>query len=304
MAPQVSGGLPGAFIDERSGKLVMDPAAAGIDRAEALAGFFEKVLAGEVESFDLTPGEAAGYHELLRRLRSGSRRASRLKGQVTGPVTFGLSAAGPGGNPVWFDRELREAAVAGIAAKASAQARALGRFARSVMIFIDEPVLSGYGSSTYVGLERSEVVAAVDAVADGARREGALVGLHCCGNTDWGMIAECRLDVISFDAYEYTRGLALYRGELGAFLARGGALAYGIVPTSDAVSGESAESLVERLAEGIDLLASKGLPREALVRRSMLTPSCGCGTLAAEAAKRVFELLVETAELARRRLAP
>jgi hypothetical protein len=104
--------------------------------------------------------------------------------------------------------------------------------------------------------------------------------MHCCGNTDWSVILSTSLDMLSFDAYHFTETLALYPGEVKSFLDRGGILAWGIVPSEEGIlANVNADDLVSRLLRGIDLLAGKGVPFDAIARQSLVTPSCGLASL-------------------------
>jgi hypothetical protein len=49
-------------------------------------------------------------------------------------------------------------------------------------------------------------------------------------------------------------------------------LAWGIVPTSEAILKEDAQSLVKRFKEGVKALAKKGIDPN-LLQRAILTPS-------------------------------
>jgi hypothetical protein len=56
-------------------------------------------------------------------------------------------------------------------------------------------------------------------------------------------------------------------------------LGWGIVPTLDreVIAKENVSSLLLRFEEGIDQLASKGIDRYLLLKRALITPSCGAG---------------------------
>jgi hypothetical protein len=86
------------------------------------------------------------------------------------------------------------------------------------------------------------------------------------------VLLSTNLDILSFDAYGYLETLSLYPKELKAFLERGGILAWGIVPTSEAIIKEDAKSLVGRFKEGVEALSKKGIDRT-LLERVILTPS-------------------------------
>jgi hypothetical protein len=110
------------------------------------------------------------------------------------------------------------------------------------IIFFDEPSLSFYGSA-FSALNREEVVLSLNECIKGLK---GLKGVHCCGNTDWSILLFTKIDILSFDAYGYLENLSLHPKELKKFLERGGILACGIIPTSEAVLKEGVQSLVKR----------------------------------------------------------
>ncbi|HUU81446.1 MAG TPA: methionine synthase, partial [Acidobacteriota bacterium] len=118
-----------------------------------------------------------------------------------------------------------------------------------------------------------------------------LIGIHCCGNTDWSMIMEAGPDIISFDAFDYMDYLLLYRDDIVLFIKQGGIVAWGIIPTASFTGKESVESLSTKLDEGFRRIYQWGIGPEMLAERSILTPACGMGTMSPEAATRVLDLL-------------
>ena len=140
-------------------------------------------------------------------------------------------------------------------------------------------------ASAYVALREDQVIACLEEVLQGIN---GLKGLHCCGNTDWGLLLNLPIDIVSFDAYNYAIPLSLYSDSLKPFLHRGGIIAWGIVPnTAESLARESTTSLVDRLLAAMGLLVDKGIPLDEIVERSLITPSCGLGTLSAEIATAV-----------------
>jgi hypothetical protein len=107
------------------------------------------------------------------------------------------------------------------------------------------------------------------------------------------------VDIISFDAYLFGDTIAYYPVEVKSFLERGGILAWGIVPSSDKILGESPESLVGKLEERMDNLAGKGIGKDLIREKLLVTPSCGTGSLTPELAERVFSSLSEVSHLVR-----
>jgi methionine synthase II (cobalamin-independent) len=214
-----------------------------------------------------------------------------VKGQVTGPVSWGLMVADQNRKPILYDDILAEAAAKHLRLKATWMEQELRKLSPQTIIFVDEPYMSSFGSA-FVSLSRDEVVTAMEEVFAGI--EG-LTGVHCCGNTDWSLLLSTTVDILNLDAYQYADALALYPDEVSEFLGRGGMIAWGIVPASEQVHEETVDSLSERFHQVLALFADKGLHLDDLLSSALIMPSCGCGSLPVETAERVLELTGELA---------
>jgi hypothetical protein len=82
-------------------------------------------------------------------------------------------------------------------------------------------------------------------------------------------------------------------------LENGGVLAWGIVPTSDKIAEETADSLIAKLKERITHLVSKGINENLIWEKCLLTPSCGTGSLPVEHSEKVFYTLAEVSRTLR-----
>jgi hypothetical protein len=69
----------------------------------------------------------------------------------------------------------------------------------------------------------------------------------------------------------------------------------------EAAAVETAEGLAGRFEQAIDALESRGFARDLLLRRALITPSCGAGSLSEELAERVLVVLHELSLLLRER---
>jgi methionine synthase II (cobalamin-independent) len=156
-----------------------------------------------------------------------------------------------------------------------------------VIMFIDEPYLSAFGSA-FTQISREEVIKYLNEVIEGIHKENALSGVHCCGNTDWSVLMDTNIDIISFDAYSFFGGLTLYPEKLNKFFERGGVLAWGIVPSSDLINSETVESLTENFIEKNKQLVKKGIDEKAVKSRYIITPSCGVGSLSEKLAEKII----------------
>ncbi|MCJ7594062.1 MAG: hypothetical protein MUO52_04725 [Desulfobacterales bacterium] len=286
---QFSEGLP--LLEKKEGQkaLVLSSRAPEPD----LVAFYDRFLADDIDRFAISRAYAPGLHEMVSLIQENpERHGPYIKGQMVGPVTFAAGIKDAEGKSLLHNPDLLEALVKGLCIRALWQVRELGRTGKKVIIFLDEPYLSGYGSA-FSPLQRDEVIAMIREVLDYLReRTDALIGIHCCGNTDWPMIAETGPDIISFDAFSHMEYLLLYPEEITGFLKRGGNLAWGIVPTFEFTGQESIEGLFSRLQVGLTRLEEWGMDPEQVASQSLLSPACGMGTLDEGAANRVLDLLL------------
>jgi len=256
---------------------------------DAIASFYEAIA--ERKGFPISEEYAAGLYAFLDLLRHRARGLEVVKGHITGPLTFTLSLTDTNKRPIFFDEELRELSLELLKGKVRWQIDVLGQYADKVVIFIDEPILSALGSSTYIGVDTGIAVRMLRELVTHIQDSGAVAGIHCCSKGDWHLVLSTGPDLLSFDAYYYWDSLGIYPEEIRGFIDRGGIMAWGIVPTTEAIRDVTIKALQEQLERGISSLRRLGIPYETLSRQSMLTPSCGTGSMRVEDAERVFELL-------------
>jgi hypothetical protein len=290
MYVQYSEGLPGAVVDRSSERIYFST---GNGFEGQLEAFYQAVVEEDVERFAIGRDYALGLHLFLETLpRLGAGQPRWVKGQVTGPFSFAMTVTDEHKRALAYTPEFHEAAVQGMAMKARWLARQLRRAAEGALVVLDEPYLCAFGSA-FVNVSRQDVIAALDGAVEAIHKEGALAGLHCCGNTDWSLVLSTALDVINFDAYEFFQGLSLYPAELDGFLRRGGILSWGIVPPSRSGAGLDPRVLLAALDDRIGQLVSRGIDRALLYQQALLTPSCGLGTETVERAERTMDALVD-----------
>ncbi|MEW5737227.1 MAG: hypothetical protein AB1921_20450 [Thermodesulfobacteriota bacterium] len=295
MIEQFAHGLPGLVKDGRD--LLVDTACEGF--TEELTAFYEDALAVEAEGqvedgsrFALTPEIAPGFFAFEKRIAGLSVPPPAVKGQATGPFTLAVSLKDREGRAAFYDERLLDCITRMIAAKARWQARRLSRLCSKVIVFLDEPGLTGFGSSAYLGISREQAAGCLAPSVAAIQEAGGLAGVHVCGNTDWSLLLTLPIDIVNFDAYSFLPAFLAYGKELAAFLNRGGVIAWGAVPTSRAsdIAAETEETLFARFTEALAKLASLGFSTEEAVRRSLITPACGLGSLSQEQALRVVGL--------------
>lgn len=289
MEIQYSEGMPCVVLDEARERMYCDTSG---DPTSALSEFYENIVVENLDFFRISPKYGRGIYAMEQSLPASDLESVRfLKSQVTGPVTFGLAMVDENKRAIYYNEVFRDVVVKGIAMKARWLLERFEPLGHRQICFVDEPILSAFGSSTYLSVQRADVVSLMQEVIDAVHAQGALVGTHCCGNTEWSILVDAGVDIISFDAYEFGETIAYYPEQVGAFLEKGGSLAWGIVPTSDKILEETPDSLAAKLESSIKNLAGKGIDEALIWDRCLLTPSCGTGSMSVELAEDVFETL-------------
>jgi len=292
MYAQYSQGFPGVVVEENEKKIYVDRSR----EPEALERLYAAYLENDSARYAISPEYAAGLHRFLSLT---DRSPLAVKGQVTGPVTWGLTVTDDAGKGILYDDFLGDAVPRLLRLKAAWQEKELGRISKNTIIFVDEPYMSAFGSVS-VMLSREQVINLLEEVFGGI---DGLKGVHCCGNTDWSVLLETSVDIISFDAYNYAQSMSLYPAEIKKFLDRGGTVAWGIIPSDDdSLARETMASLKDRLEEAMAPFTRQNIRFKQLIAQGLLTPSCGLASLTtAEAAGRALELLAELSEEIRKR---
>lgn len=282
MYVQFSEGFPGLILE--GDKIYVERTAEFDSQLEQLY-----IASGDNNPADygISAKHAAGLYAFLALQQ---KHPSMVKGQITGPITWGLCVTDRERRGILYDDLLAEAVARFLRLKVMWQERFLRQIASDTLIFVDEPYLTSLGTA-FVSIPSERVTVLLEEVFKGM--EG-LKGVHCCGSTDWALLLRSSTDVLSFDAYNYADSLSCYPAEVKTFLKEGGNIAWGIVPNNEeALLEESTASLHDRLGETMAFLTRDGIPFRQLIAQSLLTPSCTLASLSPEGAIHALELLAE-----------
>ena len=282
MVPQYTEGFPFLKIEGENIR-IEEP------EKQEIAFFYEAV--DSKKGFPISKEFAAGLYAFIDILKRNKRKLPAVKGHITGPLTFTLSLTDNQKKPIYFDEEMRELALELLKGKVRWQIEALCPYADEVLIFIDEPILSALGTSTYIGVDTAEAARLLSELVDHIKTSGGIAGIHCCSKADWPLVLSSKPDIFNFDSYFFWDSISLYPGEIKDFMNNGGFIAWGAVPTTETIREVTLQSLREQLERGLSSLEKTGVQKNELRKQILLTPSCGTGSMEIRDALKVFSLL-------------
>jgi len=233
---------------------------------------FEETMAhfDEPEYFDISKEYSVVYHRFLE-MDFSDRPA--IRGQLEGPISFGLNVVDQDKRPILFDDTIRPFMFEFMSRRINVQLERLKKLNSNAFMFVDEPglqflfsALSGY-DSTKAKNEMEEFFAMTQRPR----------GVHLCGNPDWDFLLGLDLDILSLDIYQNGEVFSSYSESIKRFLDRGGVIAWGIVPTNfEPFETENINTLVAKLTNLWDVLTHKGIDRQFLFSRSLISPATCC----------------------------
>jgi len=292
MLAQFSQNLP--CVEVSSDGLFFNPA----DKEKKLEVFYEHIISNDIKYFGIGEDFASGLHAFCQRLKNSNlKNIEFIKAHLTGPFTFAAGIKDEKGTALLHEPIFMQAILKGLAMKALWQISIFKNFGKKIILFLDEPYLGCFGSA-YTPINREDVIKTLSDLTKDIKSQNLLLGVHCCGNTDWSIFTDIPgVDIISFDAFSYLAKLMLYADNLSEFFKRGGILCWGGVPTLEFSGNETPQSLVKMIGSGIEVLSKKGVSRELLIENLLISPACGLGTLDASKSQSIFALLSETSAL-------
>ena len=264
MYVQASEHFPGILLDMEKRTLRFSLEKFISELEETMAHF------DEPEYFDISDTYSVVYRRFLN-LDLSDRPA--IRGQLEGPISFGFNVVDENDRPILFDDTVRPFMLEFMAKRVNVQLTRLKKLNPNAFMFVDEPglqflfsAMAGYGDQAARG-DMETFFAMIYRPR----------GVHLCGNPDWDFLLGLDLDVLSLDVYSNGEVFASYAASIKRFLDRGGVIVWGIVPTNfEPFEQENVGSLKRRLNEIWSVLEDKGVDREFLLSRSLLSPATCC----------------------------
>ena len=265
MYAQASLNFPGVFIDKENERVTFDTS-----RFEAeLPGYSERVA--NPETFALSTDYSAVYHRFLA---ADLRKYPAVRGQLTGPVSFGFKTVDENAKPVIYNDGIRGILFDFFQRKANVQYHELRQKNPNAFVWLDEPGL-GWVFSSLTGYGDEQAKADYRDFLTGIEGPKAL---HLCANVNLPYLLELGVDILSFDAYQIQAMPREYARAVAGFLSKGGVMCWGIVPTdSTSLSRETAGTLETLLAGYWEVVSREsGIAPGQIAGQALLAPARCC----------------------------
>jgi len=265
MYAQASQNFPGIVVDVENKRLNFNTS----KFEQELGDYFEKT--DHAETFALSREYSAVYHKFLAKNLQGCHA---IRGQVTGPVSFGFNVIDENHKPIIYNEEVRAILFDFIQKKVNAQYSELREKNSNAFVWLDEPGL-GYvfsGLSGYNDRQAKEDYGSFLQSLEGPK------GLHLCANVNLPYLLELGVDILSFDAYQIEFMPKEYANVVAEFLKSSGVISWGVVPTELAIlAKETPATLAKLLIDYWEVVSrNTDLSLKQIAEQALLAPARCC----------------------------
>ena len=259
MYVQVSSNFPGIYLDLEKRKILFSREKFYQDLEVYVENMENR------EFFALRKPYSTVYEDFLSK---DLKDYMAIRGQVTGPVSFGFRIADEDGKPIIYHDDVREIIFDFIAKKYNVMLEELKEKNQGAFVWIDEPGLGWIfsGMSGYTDVHAKEDYQRFFSQVEGIK------GLHLCAEVDVGYLLGLGIDLLSFDAHHLGFLSDDVAKAMAEFMESGGVIAWGIAPT-DPTKYEDVDENLKRIRGYFEKLRALGIGEERIRSNSLLAPA-------------------------------
>jgi len=261
---------------------------------ESLEDYFTKM--DQTETYALTPEYSVVFQKFLSK---DLERYKAIRGQITGPVSFGFKVLDENLKPIIYNDEVKSILFDFIQKKVNLQYQELKAKNQNAFVWVDEPGL-GYVFSGLSGYNDQQAKGDYYQFVQGI--EGPK-GMHLCAEVNLPYLLELGVEILSFDAFQIGFMPKEYTLSVAEFIKKGGVISWGIVPTEfKALEAQTPEKLASLLSGYWEVVSENtDLSLDQIAEHALIAPArCCLVELTIEAAQRsktanIEEKIVEKA---------
>lgn len=252
----------------------------------------------KLEKYCISPKASSTFSEFEKII--SHTKPEFAKGQITGAFTLSGVLTDNNSKLFVFDETLRDIVVKHLSLKALWEIKHIknANNGTTPIIFMDEPSISQVGTSAYLTINENDIISMIGEISDVIKSAGGMSAIHCCGKCDWRIPINAGVDIINFDAYSFMDNFLAYGEEISQFLNNRCKIAWGLVPTlsADILEDLTINELVQKFEYGVKNLTKFGIDEKLIIENSLITSSCGAGSLSVEYANKAMDMIKELAQ--------
>lgn len=275
MIPQALEGLPGLQVEE-DGMVTLH-----VNIWESQSHILDQRLKDafsnriSFESFEPSAATSSCWQPFLWELQERGYQTAKI--QTAGPLTCQWALKLKNGSSPDQYPELCTQIFQLILARSLAMTKRMLSCGIQPVLYLDEPglyALSLHQPKHVLALQELKLMIQT------LRKEGALVGLHCCSNAEWDVVFDLGLDILSIDtALSLDHALVPKNGEgMLRFVKQGGILSLGVIPTgrSSILHSLNPNKIKSQLQETFDhSWENQTQLIQKILAHAIYTPACG-----------------------------
>mgnify|MGYP002396036263 CR=1 FL=1 len=265
MYVQTSENFPGIAIDFEKGRLVFNTSRF----EEELNDYFAKM--DNPETYVLTTEYSMVFKRFLSRNLQGYKA---IRGQITGPISFGFKVLDENFKPIIYNEEVKTILFDFIQKKVNVQYQELKTKNKNAFVWVDEPGL-GYVFSGLSGYNDQQAKEDYYNFVQGLESPK---GLHLCADVNLPYLLELGIEILSFDSFQIGFMPKEYTESVAEFIKKGGIISWGIVPTESSVlSVQTPEKLASTLSNYWEVISENtGLDSGQIAEQALIAPARCC----------------------------
>jgi hypothetical protein len=265
MYVQSSQNFPGIEINFEKGRLSFHTT----KFQESLEDYFTKME--QTETYALTPEYSVVFQKFLSKDLESYRA---IRGQITGPVSFGFKVLDENLKPIIYNDEVKSILFDFMQKKVNLQYQELKAKNQNAFVWVDEPGL-GYVFSGLSGYNDQQAKEDYYQFVQGI--EGPK-GMHLCAEVNLPYLLELGVEILSFDAFQIGFMPKEYTLSVAEFIKKGGVISWGIVPTEfKTLEANDPEKLASLLSGYWEVVSENtDLSLEQIAEQALIAPARCC----------------------------
>lgn len=262
---QSSENFPGIIVDQEKGRLIFNTETF----KDELEEYFLKM--DDLKTYGLSSKYSLVFDKFLSKDLKGY---SAIRGQITGPISFGFKVMDEELKPIIYNDEVRSILFDFLQKKVNHQYDLLYEKNINAFVWVDEPGL-GYVFSGLSGYNDQQARKDYNDFVEGLKGPK---GLHLCADVNLPYLLDLGVEILSFDAFQIGFMPKEYTRNVSQFIQKGGIISWGIVPTTSSIlSDQNAEEPINILLNYWETISEyTGISTKEIAENSLIAPARCC----------------------------